>query len=112
MTKALFICGKARARSPTAAQIFSTWDGVRTDFGGVSNDADDALSSDQLDWADQIFVMEQRHAKRLSEKFGNALRGKRVINLAIQDRFGFMDEDLIRQLIDKAGPHLRQGRKR
>lgn len=112
MTKVLFICGKARARSPTAAQVFSSWDGVRTDFGGISNDADDALSSDQLDWADHIFVMEQRHAKRLSEKFGPALRGKRVINLAIQDRFGFMDTELVSLLIDKAGPHLRQGKRR
>jgi len=112
MIRALFICGKARRRSPTAAQVFATWEGVRTDFGGVSNDADDALSSDQIDWADQIFVMEQRYAKRLSEKFGPALRGRRVINLAIRDEYRFMDAHLIEALIQKAGPHLRQGKKR
>ncbi|MEM7057747.1 MAG: phosphotyrosine protein phosphatase [Pseudomonadota bacterium] len=109
--RALFICGKAQRRSPTAAQVFATWDGVHTDFGGVSRDADDVLSSDQLDWADQIFVMEQRYAKRLAEEFQRSLRGKRVINLAIRDEYRFMDPHLIEALIQKAGPHLRQGRK-
>ncbi|MEM7191151.1 MAG: phosphotyrosine protein phosphatase [Pseudomonadota bacterium] len=110
--RALFICGKARRRSPTAAQVFATWDGVRTDFGGVSRDADDALSADQLEWADQIFVMEQRYAKRLQEQFGPALRGRRLINLAIRDEYAFMDAHLIEALIQKVGPHLRQGKKR
>ena len=112
MIRALFICGRARRRSPTAAQVFATWEGVRTDFGGVARDADDVLSADQLDWADQIFVMEQRYAKRLAEGYGPSLRGKRVINLAIRDEYAFMDPHLVEALIQKAGPHLRQGRRR
>lgn len=106
MTRILFICGKGRARSPTAAQIFARG-GLSTDFGGISRDADDALSADQIDWADLIFVMEQRHRTRLGDAFGRILDGKRVINLAIRDRYSFMAPDLIAELEAKVPPHLR-----
>ena len=112
MIRALFICGKARARSPTAAQVFAAWDGVSTDFGGISDDADDALSSDQLDWANAIFVMEQRHARRLGDRFAHVLQGKTVVNLSVRDKYTFMQTELIQVLIDKAGPHLSQGKRR
>lgn len=107
MKRVLFVCGKARVRSPTAAQVFADWDGVRTDFGGLSNDADDALSSDQIDWADMIMVMERRHATRLNDKFGRMLAGKKVLVLDIRDRFTFMEADLIEELLNKAGTRLR-----
>ena len=112
MIRALFICGKARARSPTAAQVFAGWQGISTDFGGVSTDADDVLSADQIDWATAIFVMEQRHARRLSDKYGPSLRGKQVINLSIRDKYTFMQPELVELLVEKAGPHLTQGKRR
>ncbi len=107
MKRILFLCGKARARSPTAAQIFADWSGVSTDFAGVSNDADDALSADQIDWADQIMVMERRHATRLNDRFGRMLAGKKVLVLDIRDRYTFMEQSLIDELMEKAGPRLR-----
>jgi len=54
--------------------------------------------------------MEQRHAKRLADRFGHALRGKRVVNLAIRDTYTFMQPELVDLLTGKAGPHLRQRR--
>ena len=107
MIKVLFICGKARRRSPTAAQVFAETEGVRTDFGGISRDADDALSADQIDWADVILAMERRHVERLRDRFGRQLDGKRVIALGIADRYGFMQPELVRELRAKAGPHLK-----
>jgi predicted protein tyrosine phosphatase len=107
MIRVLFVCGKARARSPTAAQIFAEWEGVQTDFGGISRDADDALSADQIDWADLILVMERRHLTRLSDRFGRRLNGKRMITLGIADRYKFMQPELIQELQARAGPHLR-----
>ena len=107
MTRVLFICGKARVRSPTAAQIFAEWDGIRTDFGGLSNDADDALSADQIDWADVIMVMERRHQTRLNDRFRRTLAGKKVLVLDIRDRYTFMEQALIEELLNKAGPRLR-----
>ena len=107
MKKVLFICGKARVRSPTAAQVFADWDGICTDFGGISNDADDALSADQIDWADVIMVMERRHATRLNDRFRSMLAGKKVLVLDIRDRYTFMQADLIEELLNKAGTRLR-----
>ncbi len=98
MTKALFICGKARVRSPTAADIASQWDGIETDFAGLSLDADEKLSVEQIDWADIIFVMEPRHKKRLSQLFPKSLRSKRVVCLKIPDRFSFMQIELVELL--------------
>ncbi len=107
MKRILFVCGKARVRSPTGAQIFAEWDGIRTDFGGLSNDADDALSADQIDWADLIMVMERRHHTRLNARFGRMLAGKKVLVLDIRDRFTFMEPALIEELLEKVGPRLR-----
>ena len=107
MKRVLFVCGKARVRSPTAAQVFADWNGIRTDFGGISNDADDALSADQIDWADIIMVMERRHATRLNDRFKKMLAGKKVLVLDIRDRYTFMEADLIEELLNKAGTRLR-----
>ena len=107
MKRVLFVCGKARVRSPTAAQVFADWNGIRTDFGGISNDADDALSADQIDWADIIMVMERRHQTRLNDRFKKMLAGKKVLVLDIRDRYTFMEADLIEELLNKAGTRLR-----
>ena len=107
MIRALFICGKAQARGPTAAQIASQMDGVRADCGGLSNDADDLLSVEQLEWADVVFVMEPRHKTRLSAKFSGALRGKQIINLDVPDLYSFMQPELVEILTNKLRTHLR-----
>jgi predicted protein tyrosine phosphatase len=110
MIRAIFLCAKNRQRSPTADQIFSEWPGVRCDSAGLSNDADAQVSSDQIDWADIIFVMEARQRIRLSTRWGKRVQGKRVISLDIPDSFGFMDPKLVELLIRKAGPHLRRAK--
>jgi predicted protein tyrosine phosphatase len=105
--RALFVSGRARTRGPTAAQVFADWQGVSTDFGGLGPDTDDALSPEQIDWADLILVMEQRHITRLSERFGPALAGRRIVNLRIPDRYAFMEPGLVALLRERAGPYLR-----
>ncbi len=54
MIRALFICGRARGRGPTAAQIFGGWEGISTDFAGIWDQADDQLGDEQLGWATMI----------------------------------------------------------
>lgn len=93
--KALFICGKARMRSPTAADLARAIDGVETDFAGLSNDADEQLPSEHIDWADIIFVMENRQKKKLSTSFSSHLHGKRVVVLGIPDKFAYMEDSLV-----------------
>ena len=73
-------------------------DGIDADFAGLSADADERLSSEQLVWADIVAVMERRHLARLKRQYGPLLRGKRVVCLNIPDRFGYGDTELVRRL--------------
>lgn len=103
---ALFVCDSARARGPTAAQVFADRAHVRTDFAGTGRDATDPVSEDQIGWADVIFAMEQRHQTRLMDLYPDAMAGRRVIVLRIPARYGFMDAALVRLLTERAGPYL------
>ncbi|MFZ6692157.1 low molecular weight protein tyrosine phosphatase family protein [Undibacterium sp. SXout20W] len=107
MKRALFICTQNRLHSPTAEQLFSTWPTVETDSAGLGNDANVPLSSEQLAWANIIFVMEKAHRSKLSKKFKAYLNGKRVICLDIPDDDEFMQPELVTLLEAKAGKFLR-----
>lgn len=65
------------------------------------------LSSEQIAWANIIFVMEKAHRNRLSAKFRQHLNGKRVICLDIPDDYEYMQPELIKLLEVKAGRFLR-----
>ncbi|WP_456388080.1 low molecular weight protein tyrosine phosphatase family protein [Profundibacter sp.] len=107
MINALFICGKARKRSTTAADITAGWDGFQADFAGLSKDADEQLSIEQIEWADVIFVMERRQKSRLTTLVGTTLKGKRIICLNIPDNYEYMQKELIDLLTPKLMSHLR-----
>ena len=106
MTNVLFVCSANRLRSPTAEQVFSTWPGVETDSAGLSNGANVLLSSEQVDWADIIFVMEKTHRSKLIRQFRARLKNKRLVCLDIPDDYDFMDPDLVRMLENKVGRFL------
>ena len=107
MKRALFICTQNRLRSPTAEHVFASWPNVETDSAGLGNDADVQLSTEQIAWANIIFVMEKAHRNRLSKNFRPHLNGKRVICLDIPDDYEYMQPELIRLLEIKAGKFLR-----
>lgn len=105
--KLLFICTQNRLRSPTAEQVFSSWEGLECDSSGLAPDATVPLSTEQIAWADIIFVMEKTHRNKLSKKFRPQLNGKRIIVLGIPDDFEFMEEGLVRLLKAKVPQFLR-----
>lgn len=107
MKRALFICSQNRLRSPTAEHVFSSWPGVETDSAGLNPDATVALSTEQIEWASLIFVMEKSHRNKLSKKFRSYLKGKRIICLEIPDEYEYMQPELVRLLEAKIGPYLR-----
>lgn len=102
----LFICSRNRLRSPTAEAIFQNHPGVEVDSAGLADDADTILSSEQVEWADLIIVMEAVHKRRLNQKFGRYLASKRIAVLGIPDNYEFMDAELIRLLRLKCAPYL------
>src|SRR5258708_16247173 len=92
----LFVCSANRLRSPTAEQVFSTWPGVETDSAGLSSGASVLLSSEQVDWADVIFVMEKNHRSKLARRYRSVLNGKRLIFPHIPTASPFMSPLLFR----------------
>lgn len=98
MKKILFICSQNKLRSPTAEQVFSMDERLEVRSAGLDKNAMNTLSSDDIEWADIIFVMENSHRNKLSKKYRKYVRGKRVICLNIPDDYEFMDHKLIQIL--------------
>lgn len=91
----LFVCSENRLRSPTAAAVFSEYDGVEAISAGTNSDCETLVSGDLIEWADVVLVMEKSHKSKISRKFQPLLRNKKVDVLNIPDHFQFMDPLLV-----------------
>ncbi|MGF1742522.1 protein tyrosine phosphatase [Vibrio profundum] len=107
MKKVLFLCSKNKLRSPTAEATFSNVEDWEVYSAGISNDAEVHVSVEDIEWADVILVMEKAHQKKLSSKFGQAVKGQNVISLDIPDDYEYMDKKLIEILQSKVPRLLR-----
>ncbi len=105
--RVLFICARNRRRSPTAEAVIGALPGVETDSAGVQPDADVVVSLDQIEWAELIVVMENRHRRALQSRFGSHLRARRIVSLAIPDDYDFMDPALVDLIVKRVSPLLR-----
>lgn len=103
---ALFICSRNQWRSPTAAKVFATNPDLNVRSAGTSPKARRTVTAGDLQWADTVFVMEEKHLHRLQARFPAVVRFKPVHVLEIPDDFRFMDPELIDLLIDAVTPHL------
>lgn len=107
MKKLLFVCGRNRLRSPTAEHLFADRVGLETASAGLNKDADELLSTELIEWADVIFVMEKAHRRKLSEKFKVNLKNKRIVCLDIPDNYEYMAPELVKLLEQKVHPFLK-----
>lgn len=89
--RVLFICSQNRLRSPTAEQIFASWEGIEVASAGLANAAEKPVTPELLAWAHLIFVMEKAHRSRLAGKFRAHLGDKRIVCLDIPDEYHYMD---------------------
>ena len=106
MKKVLFICSQNKLRSPTAEHIFADYVSLEVDSAGLNRGSYIELCTEQVEWADIIFVMEQRHREKLLKNFRSHINGQRVICLDIPDDYAFMDPGLIKILNVKVKPYL------
>lgn len=109
MKNILFVCSQNRLRSPTAEQVFSSRPDLDVASAGTNNDADNPLTSELVDWADVIVVMEKAHRTKVQKRFRASLNGKRLICLDIPDEFEFMDPTLVKLLQARLARHLPSG---
>jgi len=103
----LFVCSENRLRSPTGEEVFSKYEGINAIGAGTNNDAATPVSGDLIEWADIIFVMEKSHRNKISRKFQELLKGKKLVCLDIPDNYDRMDPALVRLLENKVSRHLR-----
>ncbi len=107
MKKLLFVCSQNRLRSPTAEAVFSEYEGVEAIGAGTNAHAETPVSGDLIEWADIIFVMEQTHKNKISAKYNDLLKGKRLVVLDIPDIYECMQPELIQLLKAKVAKILR-----
>ncbi|WP_433946755.1 low molecular weight protein tyrosine phosphatase family protein [Paenibacillus sp. SN-8-1] len=104
--KLLFICSRNKWRSLTAEKIFEQYSMYQVRSAGTEENARIKVTAGHIGWADLIFVMETKHTRRLKEKFGSSLTGKRIIRLDIPDDYPFMDEELIEILKARVSEYI------
>ena len=97
-TKVLFICSKNQWRSPTAEQFYRRHPDVLARSAGTSPNARHTVSIDDIEWADVILVMEEKHKSRLLAEFTRLLDHKPIHVLDIPDDYRFMDPELVDML--------------
>ncbi len=98
MKKLLFVCSENRLRSPTAEAVFSEYEGVEAIGAGTNSDAATPVSDDLIEWADIVLVMEKSHRNKISKKYRDLLKNKRLIVLDIPDNYDCMQPELIQLL--------------
>jgi protein-tyrosine phosphatase len=99
--RVLFICSQNKFRSATAHEMFRHSEKIEVDSAGTEKDARGVVEPDHIEWADIIYVMEERHVRRLKKMFGEKLKGKRVVNLGIPDIYEYMESGLVEELRSK-----------
>lgn len=107
MKRLLFICSENRLRSPTAEAVFSEYEGVEAIGAGTNADAETPVSGDLIEWADIVLVMEKIHRKKVSKKYKELLKNKRVVVLDIPDIYECLQPELIHLLKGKVSRLVR-----
>lgn len=94
----LFVCSRNQWRSPTAERVWSNNSGLNVRSAGTSPRAKRTITAKDIQWANIIFVMEQKHKNRVIASFTRMVQHKPIHVLDIPDDYKFMDPDLIEQL--------------
>ncbi|MGM9428093.1 low molecular weight protein tyrosine phosphatase family protein [Hydrogenophaga sp. MI9] len=102
----LFVCSRNQWRSPTAEQLWRRHPRLNVRSGGTSPSARHTVADADIDWADVVIVMEQKHKSRLVADFGALLADKPVHVLDIPDEYKYMDPELVELLEQSVGSLL------
>lgn len=104
--RALFICQFNRKRSATAERVFARDPTLDVLSAGTSEDALVRVNERMLDWADVVFVMDGEQVSDLRRMFPEHPAVATIVCLEIQDRYHFLDPQLVRLLRERTLPHF------
>ncbi len=96
--KVLFVCNFNMMRSPTGEKVFEDDPRFETKSAGVDKNAMVQLELELLEWADTIFVMEERQSEIIDFDFGEDRFKEKIHCLNIPDVYEFMDSQLVEVL--------------
>ncbi len=108
----LFVCTANLDRSPTAEDLYQGDARYDVRSAGLAEYATRALDHDLVNWADRVFVMnerEDRHRSLFIVRFPNFDRP--LVDLDVEDRWRRGDPELVRLLRRRLAPHLGAPRK-
>ncbi|MDH5533542.1 MAG: protein tyrosine phosphatase [Candidatus Pacebacteria bacterium] len=98
--KLLFVCSQNRWRSLTAEIIFRQDNRFEVRSAGTSRGARHVISQKDIDWADKIICMEERHKELIKHIFKNQ-KLPPIIVWDIESRLTYMDPELIEILKER-----------
>ena len=102
----LFVCSLNWHRSKTAETLFSKFEQLDVKSAGIKKYAETPLTKELIDWADSIFVMEKKHKSYIRDSLMNPKKEDNIIILGIEDKYNYMDPELIRILEEKLIPYI------
>lgn len=106
MKNILFICSRNQWRSPTAEQVWKNHPELNVRSAGTSPRAKRTVNAKDMQWANVIFVMEEKHKNRLKAQFTRLLNHKPIHVLDVPDEYQYMDEELVEILKQAVGNYL------
>ncbi|MGV6861108.1 MAG: low molecular weight protein tyrosine phosphatase family protein [Putridiphycobacter sp.] len=92
----LFVCSRNKWRSRTAEKIFKNNGLHSVKSAGTSKHARIKISENLINWADIVFVMEEKHLDFIKDEFN--LKTKEIVVLGIEDNYLYMDKELVNLL--------------
>jgi len=90
--RVLFVCSGNFHRSPTAVKVFKDREGFEVKSAGTSFNMPNPISAELVQWADKIFVMEEKHKEFIAQKHPEAK--SKIIVLDIEDNYSRDDPQL------------------
>ncbi len=102
----LFVCSANKLRSKTADDYFSerfpeiNFRSAGTNHKTCQKEGTTPLDEEMLQWADVVYVMENKHRTEIMKHVGSAYN-KKISVLSIPDDYGYYQKELINILINK-----------
>ena len=102
----LFVCSRNQWRSPTAERMFKGHPVIVARSAGTSASARHHISHVDIDWADVILVMEDKHRQRIVAEYTRLVEHTPIHVLDIPDEYKYMDPELMDILEQTVEPLL------
>lgn len=109
----LFVCSANKLRSRTADDYFSSkYPDINFQSAGTNHkichkEGTTPLEEEMLEWADVVYVMENKHKNEIGKHVGSKYN-KKIVILYIPDDYDYYQKELIQILESKIDYELRK----